>query len=87
MPCVPNIDVLDPTGAGDSFAGGLVGFISQFGLQDKKNALAYASAIASFTISDFGINQLLHLNLDDVKSRVDVIQKLIEQFYVDLLLH
>ena len=42
-------------------------------------ALVYASAIASFTVSDFGINQLLHLNLDDVKSRVEIIQKLIEQ--------
>jgi hypothetical protein len=42
-------------------------------------ALVYASAIASFTVSDFGINQLLRLNLDDVKSRVEIIQKLTEQ--------
>ena len=79
VPCVPNIDVHDPTGAGDSFAGGLIGFVSKFGLADKKNALIYASAIASFTVSDFGINQLLNLNLDEVKSRVDVIQKLMEK--------
>jgi sugar/nucleoside kinase (ribokinase family) len=79
VPCVPDVDVFDPTGAGDSFAGGLIGFISQFGIEDKKMALVYASAIASFTVSDFGINQLLHLNLDDVKSRVEMIQKLIEQ--------
>ena len=79
IPCVPDIDVFDPTGAGDSFAGGLIGFISQFGVQNKKMALVYASAIASFTVSDFGINQLLRLNLDDVKSRVEIIQKLIEQ--------
>jgi len=79
VPCVPDVDVHDPTGAGDSFAGGLIGFISQFGLEDKENALIYASAIASFTVSDFGINQLLNLNLDDVKSRVEIIQKLMEK--------
>ena len=76
VPCVPNIDVYDPTGAGDSFAGGFIGFISQFGLDNKKLALAYASAIASYTVSDFGINKLLNLNLDAVKARVKIIEDL-----------
>jgi sugar/nucleoside kinase (ribokinase family) len=76
VPCVPDVDVFDPTGAGDSFAGGLIGFISQFGIEDKKMALVYASAIASFTVSDFGINKLIPLNLDDIKSRIEIIQKL-----------
>ena len=77
MPCVPGIDVYDPTGAGDSFAGGLIGFISQNGFNNKKDALIYASSIASFTVSDFGINKLLNLNLDDVKSRVKIIENII----------
>ena len=76
VPCVPNIDVYDPTGAGDSFAGGFIGFISQFGLDNKRLALAYASAIASYTVSDFGINKLLNLNLDAVKARVKIIEDL-----------
>ena len=76
MPCVPNIDVYDPTGAGDSFAGGFIGFISQFGIENKKLALAYASAIASYTVSDFGISNLLNLNLDSIKSRVKIIETL-----------
>ena len=76
VPCVPGIDVYDPTGAGDSFAGGLLGFISQNGFNDKKEALIYASAIASFTVSDFGINKLLNLNLDIIKSRVDMIKNI-----------
>ena len=76
IPCVPDIDVYDPTGAGDSFAGGLIGFISQFGMQDKRMALVYASAIASFTVSDFGINKLLNLNLDDIESRVKTLKLL-----------
>ena len=77
VPCVPGIDVYDPTGAGDSFAGGLIGFISQNGFNNKKDALIYASSIASFTVSDFGINKLLNLNLDDVKSRVKIIENII----------
>lgn len=78
VPCVPNIDVFDPTGAGDSFAGGLIGYISQHGFSDKKEALIYASAIASYTVSDFGINKLLNLNLDTIKSRVDLITNIMK---------
>ena len=78
VPCVPDIDVYDPTGAGDSFAGGLIGFISQNGFNNKKDALIYASAIASFTVSDFGINKLLNLNFDDVKSRFKIIENIIK---------
>jgi len=78
VPCVPNIDVFDPTGAGDSFAGGLIGYISQHGFSDKKEALIYASAIASYTVSDFGINKLLNLNLDTIKSRVDLIKNIMK---------
>ena len=78
VPCVPGVDVYDPTGAGDSFAGGLIGFISQNGFNNKKDALIYASAIASFTVSDFGINKLLNLNFDDVKSRFKIIENIIK---------
>ena len=78
VPCVPNIDVFDPTGAGDSFAGGLIGYISQHGFSDKKEALIYASAIASYTVSDFGINKLLNLNLDIINSRVDLIKNVMK---------
>ena len=62
IPCVPNIDVYDPTGAGDSFAGGLIGYISKYGDENMMEALLYASSIASFTVSDFGINKILNLN-------------------------
>ena len=78
VPCVPDIDVYDPTGAGDSFAGGLLGYISQYGFADKQEALIYASAIASYTVSDFGINKLLNLNLDTIKSRVDMIKNIMK---------
>tara|TARA_Y100001970_G_scaffold293486_1_gene440634 strand:+ start:7106 stop:7999 length:894 start_codon:yes stop_codon:yes gene_type:complete len=77
IPCVPNIDVYDPTGAGDSFAGGLIGYISEYGNDNMLEALLYASATASFTVSDFGINQILHLNLSDIEKRVEILKKLI----------
>ena len=76
IPCVPDIDVYDPTGAGDSFAGGLIGYISKHGSNNMIEALLYASAIASFTVSGFGINKILNLNLDDIGSRVEILRLL-----------
>ena len=77
IPCVPNIDIYDPTGAGDSFAGGLIGYISKYGNENMTEALLYASSIASFTVSDFGINKILNLNLTDIESRVEILRPLI----------
>ena len=51
IPSVPDIDVYDPTGAGDSFAGGLLGCISRYGKDDMITALLYASSVASFSVS------------------------------------
>ena len=77
IPCVPDIDVYDPTGAGDSFAGGLIGYISKYGKQDMIEGLLYASSVASFTVSDFGINKILNLNLKDIESRVQILKTMI----------
>lgn len=77
IPCVPNIDVYDPTGAGDSFAGGLIGYISKYGEKNMIEALLYASSVASFTVSDFGINKILNLNLKDIESRVEILRTMI----------
>ena len=78
IPCVPNIDVYDPTGAGDSFAGGLIGHISKYGNGNIVDALLYASSIASFTVSGFGINKILNLNLDEIESRVQILRSLMK---------
>ena len=77
IPCIPNIDVYDPTGAGDSFAGGLIGYISKYGEKNMIEALLYASSVASFTVSDFGINKILNLNLKDIESRVEILRTMI----------
>lgn len=79
IPCVPDIEVFDPTGAGDSFAGGLLGYISKFGPLEKVSALLYASAIASYTVSDFGINKLINLNFDELAERVKLLENLLEK--------
>tara|TARA_Y100000588_G_scaffold219423_1_gene233301 strand:- start:1637 stop:2530 length:894 start_codon:yes stop_codon:yes gene_type:complete len=77
IPCVPDIDVYDPTGAGDSFAGGLIGYMSKYGNNNIMEALLYASSVASFTVSDFGINKILNLNLAEIESRVKILKSLI----------
>ena len=79
IPCVPDIEVFDPTGAGDSFAGGLLGYISKFGPSEKVSALLHASAIASYTVSDFGINKLINLNFDELEERVKLLENLLEK--------
>jgi sugar/nucleoside kinase (ribokinase family) len=69
----------DPTGAGDSFAGGFMGHIAQTGdysWAGIKRAMAYGSVVASFAVEDFSVRRLLAIKLDDVRSRYADLQKL-----------
>ena len=61
IPAVPNIDVFDPTGAGDSFAGAFLGYIALNKELDIINAVKYGTALASYTVSAFGINGIKNL--------------------------
>ena len=54
----PNVKVIDPTGAGDSFAGGMIGYISNYGLSNTIKAVQYGTAIASYTVSGFGTEKI-----------------------------
>lgn len=62
LPAVPVSDVVDPTGAGDSFAGGFFGYLAKLDrrpdFQDLKRAAMHGTVLASFTIQDFGVNAL-----------------------------
>jgi fructose-1-phosphate kinase PfkB-like protein len=82
LPSYPIEKVIDPTGAGDSFAGAFVGYISSLGRRptdrDFRRACVYGSTVASFTIQDFGIDALRRLNRDQVEVRLIEMQKLIE---------
>ena len=78
IPCIPNIDVFDPTGAGDSFAGGLIGYMSKYGIDDMQSAILYATSIASFTVAGFGIDEIINLNLEQIESRVEILKQLMK---------
>jgi sugar/nucleoside kinase (ribokinase family) len=72
-PAMPLEEVFDPTGAGDTFAGGFMGYIARCGdtsFGSMKNALIYGSAMASFTVEKFGTNRLLEINNQDINQRM-----------------
>ncbi|MCX5693377.1 MAG: PfkB family carbohydrate kinase [Candidatus Omnitrophica bacterium] len=73
-------DVKDPTGAGDTFAGGFMGYLAKMDkISEKniKNALLWGSVMASFTVQDFSINRFLKLNKRDVEKRHKKFKQLI----------
>ena len=64
--------VVDPTGAGDSFAGGFMGYLSTINTSDEiefKNACIYGTVMASFCVEDFGINKTVNLSKEEIESR------------------
>jgi len=73
MPAYPTAQVLDPTGAGDSFAGGMMGHLAalgRFDAQALKEALAYGVVTASFTVEDFSLDRLEALSRHDLDRRL-----------------
>tara|TARA_B100001029_G_scaffold16819_1_gene11238 strand:- start:4244 stop:5161 length:918 start_codon:yes stop_codon:yes gene_type:complete len=78
IPVFPGIDVFDPTGAGDSFAGGFCGYLANHGPHKVINAIIYGSAVASYTVSKFSIEGLKSINLDNIKKRAAVISSLLK---------
>ncbi|MBW6497084.1 MAG: bifunctional hydroxymethylpyrimidine kinase/phosphomethylpyrimidine kinase [Bacteroidales bacterium] len=66
-------NVFDPTGAGDTFAGGFLGYIARkddTSFETLKNALIYGSAMASFTVEKFGTDRLLEITGEDIEERL-----------------
>jgi sugar/nucleoside kinase (ribokinase family) len=65
--------VFDPTGAGDTFAGGFIGYLAKTGdlsFENMKRAVIYGSAMASFCVEKFGIERLKGLSDAEIKNRV-----------------
>ncbi len=78
-PGLPLEEVKDPTGAGDSFAGGLIGYLDREGrydLETLKKAVIVGSAMASFNVEDFGCRRLEKLSPDEVRGRVEEFRRL-----------
>ena len=72
-PALPLADVFDPTGAGDTFAGAFIGYLAKVGsinFNNMKNALIYASALASFCVEKFGTEKLLNLTQEEIAARL-----------------
>ena len=72
LPAFPAEQVIDPTGAGDSFAGGMMGYLSTQGSWSPatvKRALAFGTVLASYTISDFSLEGLQKISRDDIDER------------------
>jgi sugar/nucleoside kinase (ribokinase family) len=71
-PAYPLEEVFDPTGAGDSFAGGFMGQLARSSDHSQKGirrAIVYGSVVASFTVEDFGVKRLTHVSLQDIEER------------------
>ncbi len=80
-PGYPLEQVKDPTGAGDSFAGGLMGYLAGTGdtsVENIKKAVIYGSAIASFNAEDFSLNKLKKITKEDADKRYKEFEKLVE---------
>ena len=71
---VPNVNVIDPTGAGDSFAGGVLGYIANNGLKNPEQAVIHGSAIASYTVSSFGLEGLSSIDKVQLNKKINTIK-------------
>lgn len=74
IPVFPIKSLIDPTGAGDSFAGGFIGHLVTSGTNDLIEAVITGAAIASFTVSGFGVEGLLEANIDSLQKRKNIIR-------------
>ena len=86
-PALPLEEVFDPTGAGDSFAGGFIGYLAEtkdISLDNMKRAIIFGSAMASFCVEKFGVERLIDLKQQEVEERVQEFIDLV-QFDISLV--
>lgn len=80
-PAYPLEDVFDPTGAGDTFAGGLMGYLANVGSvtnETLKQAIIMGSVMASFNVEDFGVRRVKNLTLKEIKERYTSFRRCVE---------
>ena len=85
-PALPLEEVFDPTGAGDTFAGGFAGYLAKtedYSFENMKNAVIYGSTLASFCVEKFGTERMLNLTASEVHRRLGQFKSLI-QFDIEL---
>jgi len=79
-PALPLEEVLDPTGAGDSFAGGFIGYLEKtddISFENMKKAVVYGSVMASFTVEEFGTKKLEEITEEQISCRLKNITELV----------
>jgi sugar/nucleoside kinase (ribokinase family) len=80
LPSYPVENVVDPTGAGDSFGGAFIGYLSKINKTDAaslKKAVAYGNTVASFTVEDFSVDRLDKITRKDIDRRMKKIKKMV----------
>ena len=78
-PGYPLEEIFDPTGAGDAFAGGFLGYIARVGSTDPvhlRRAMIYGSALGSFAVERFGVDRLREIGVDDIERRVQIFREM-----------
>jgi len=78
-PALPLEEVFDPTGAGDTFAGGFIAYLAQtddLSFENLKRAIIYGSAMASFCVEKFGSERIQNLTLEEITGRLNEFKKL-----------
>jgi sugar/nucleoside kinase (ribokinase family) len=81
LPAYPLEHVVDPTGAGDTFAGGFVGYVAAQGGDDPghdelSRAMAYGTALASFNVEEFGVERVARLTAEEIAERVSDLHRM-----------
>ena len=79
-PAYPLEEVFDPTGAGDSFAGGFIGYLAKTGRSDEaamRRAVVYGSTLGSFAVEKFSIDRLMEIHRVDIARRLEGFRKLV----------
>ena len=69
-----NVEVIDQTGAGDCFIGGITGFLSQssqVSFESIKSAIDYGTSLASFNVENMATKNLLNLSMSDIENRIN----------------
>lgn len=86
-PALPLEDVFDPTGAGDTFAGGFIGHLAKTGdisFENMKRGIIVGSAMASFCVEKFGATRLKEINKEDIERRIQQFKDLVN-FEIELV--
>lgn len=80
LPAYPTEKLVDPTGAGDSFAGGMMGYLAEqdnFDPETLKTAMAYGILVASFSVEGFGLERIQEITREDIEERMSDYRKML----------